>query len=137
MFLIFVFKEHNIVGYGQQSLRVSTKSVRLLILVFYAPCWLFSYSQLYHERPLYMRWSITNEQEMVIINSYPKSANVIIVLVNSQPQFFLLNSKLFQVFKKFVNDADISVWPIRRDCMKRREKSEKRFAPCKLNERAS
>ena len=35
---------------------------------------------------------------LFIINSYPTSANGIIVLLNSQPPLFLLNSKHFQPF---------------------------------------
>ena len=37
-------------------------------------------------------------RSLVIINSYSTSANGIIVLVNSQPQLFLLNSELFHFF---------------------------------------
>ena len=34
-FLIFVFKVHNVVGFGLQPTRLSTKTIRLLALVFY------------------------------------------------------------------------------------------------------
>ena len=44
----------------------------------------------YNQFALRARW--------LLITSYLTSANGIIVLVNSQPQLFLLNSKLFQLF---------------------------------------
>ena len=52
------------------------------------------------------------------MNSYPTSANGIIVLVNSQPQLLLLKSKFFPLFSKFIYDADISVRSIRSDSLK-------------------
>ena len=57
----------------------------------------------------------------------------IIVLVNSQPQLFFLNSKLFQLFFRTMRTFQFDLYE-RSNCMKRREKSVKQCAPCKLNE---
>ena len=67
------------------------------------------YERLYNNYSMSTCWKVINKRELVIINSYPTSGNGIILLVNSQPQLLLLNSKLFQPFLKFINDADISV----------------------------